>query len=98
MARVQGEYLWNHSNGSMLTDFFVNEFIGGDQGMGSPYVDGFFIGVTCPTTTTLLVSPAGFERRRHSLWQMTTGVQLGRLKRTRAPCRSVVCPLQMSLQ
>ena len=34
-----GEYLWNHSNGSMLTDFFVEEFIGGEQGMGSPYVD-----------------------------------------------------------
>ena len=34
-----GEYLWNHSNGSMLTDFFVKEFVGGEQGMGSPYVD-----------------------------------------------------------
>ena len=35
----------------MLTDFFVNEYIGGDQGMGSPYVDGFFIGATCYATT-----------------------------------------------
>ena len=34
-----GEYLWNHSNGSMLTGFFVEEFVGGEQGMGSPYVD-----------------------------------------------------------
>ena len=44
VERVQGEYLWNHTNGSMLTDFFLNELIGGEQGMGSPYVDGMFIG------------------------------------------------------
>ena len=38
-----GEYLWNHTNGSMLTKFFVDTFIGGDQGMASPFIDGFFI-------------------------------------------------------
>ena len=27
----------------MLTKFFVDTFIGGDQGMASPFIDGFFI-------------------------------------------------------
>jgi hypothetical protein len=43
MMNLAGEYLWNHTNGSMLTDFFVSEFIGGEQGMASPFVDGFYI-------------------------------------------------------
>ena len=47
MAHVlKGEYLWNHTNGSMLTDFFVKEYIGGEQGMGSAYVDGMYIGTS----------------------------------------------------
>lgn len=36
-----GEYLWDHRNGSMLRDFLINTYIGGDTGLGSPYVDGF---------------------------------------------------------
>jgi hypothetical protein len=38
-----GEYLWNHSNGSMLTEFLVQGYTLDSQGLGSPYVDGFYI-------------------------------------------------------
>jgi hypothetical protein len=38
-----GEYLWNHSNGSMLTEFLVQGYTLDKQGLGSPYVDGFYI-------------------------------------------------------
>jgi hypothetical protein len=39
----------------MLTEFFVKEFIGGEQGMGSPFVDGFFIDVSEWLSLTMLV-------------------------------------------
>eukprot|EP00054_Salpingoeca_dolichothecata_P010503 m.58577 g.58577 ORF g.58577 m.58577 type:complete len:407 (-) comp19026_c0_seq2:20-1240(-) len=37
-----GEYLWDHRNAS-LRDWIINEYILGDAGMGSPYVDGMYI-------------------------------------------------------
>jgi hypothetical protein len=43
--------LLQHRNGSMLTDFLVNDVIGHKTlGMGSPYVDGFYIDDTVRRT------------------------------------------------
>ena len=39
--------LLQHRNGSMLTEFLVNEVIMGKLGMGSEYVDGFYIDDGC---------------------------------------------------
>jgi hypothetical protein len=59
-------YLWDHRNSS-LTDFLINEYILGKNGMASPYVDGFYIGscnlrcVRCKTwagAAKLAVAPA----------------------------------------
>jgi hypothetical protein len=38
-----GEYLFDHRNGTMLRDWLVNEYVLGDDAIGSPYVDGLFI-------------------------------------------------------
>lgn len=38
-----GEYLFDHRNGSMLRDWLIAEVILGPNGMGGPYMDGFFI-------------------------------------------------------
>jgi len=38
-----GEYLFDHRNGSMLTNWLVNEYILGKNGLGSPFIDGYFI-------------------------------------------------------
>jgi len=38
-----GEYLFDHRNGSMLTDWLVNEYILGPTGVGSDAIDGLFI-------------------------------------------------------
>jgi hypothetical protein len=36
-----GEYLWDHRNGSMLTEWFTEEYVGGsDYGLGNDSVDG----------------------------------------------------------
>ena len=36
-----GEYLWDHRNGSMLTQWFTEEYVGGsDYGLGNDSVDG----------------------------------------------------------
>eukprot|EP01052_Picozoa_sp_SAG31_P030716 SAG31_NODE_3175_length_4586_cov_4.176064_4_plen_122_part_00 len=36
-----GEYLWDHRNGSSLTDWFIEDYIGGETyGLGNPNVDG----------------------------------------------------------
>jgi hypothetical protein len=37
---MSGRYLWNHANGSMLRDFLVNEYIGGEAGLANPNIDG----------------------------------------------------------
>ncbi len=37
------EYLFDHRNGSMLTKWLLEEYIGGPTGIDSPLVDGFFI-------------------------------------------------------
>ena len=38
-----GEYLWNHANGTMLRTWLIDEFLLGPTGLGSPYVDGFYV-------------------------------------------------------
>jgi hypothetical protein len=38
-----GEYLFNLTNGSMLRDWLVNDFLLGPTGLGNPAIDGFFI-------------------------------------------------------
>jgi len=38
-----GEYLWDHRNGTMLRNFLLNEHIAGENGLGNPNIDGFFI-------------------------------------------------------
>eukprot|EP00039_Didymoeca_costata_P002169 m.57998 g.57998 ORF g.57998 m.57998 type:complete len:517 (-) comp11147_c0_seq1:29-1579(-) len=39
-----GEYLWDHRNGSMLTKWFTEEYIGGSTyGLGNENVDGFYL-------------------------------------------------------
>jgi hypothetical protein len=38
-----GEYLFDHRNGTMLTDWLLNEYILSETSVGSPYVDGLFI-------------------------------------------------------
>ena len=38
-----GEYLWNHANGTMLRQWIIDEFLLGPTGLGSPYVDGFYV-------------------------------------------------------
>ena len=42
-AQPCGEYLWNHANGSMLRDFLVNEYVGGEAGLANPNIDGVFL-------------------------------------------------------
>jgi len=37
-----GEYVFDHRNGSMLRQWFIDEFIGGEDGIDSPFIDGFF--------------------------------------------------------
>ena len=36
-----GEYVFDHRNGSMLTQWMIEEFVGGEDGIDSPYIDGF---------------------------------------------------------
>ena len=39
-----GKYMFDHRNGSMLTKWLVEEYMGSDsRGLGNPNVDGFFI-------------------------------------------------------
>jgi hypothetical protein len=38
-----GEYLFDHRNGSMLTEWLLNEYILSNTALGSPYIDGLFI-------------------------------------------------------
>ena len=38
-----GEYLWDHRNGTMLTNFLADEVIGGKLGMGNANIDGMFM-------------------------------------------------------
>jgi hypothetical protein len=38
-----GEYLFDHRNGSLLTDFLVNEYVISQTAVGSPVIDGLFI-------------------------------------------------------
>ena len=38
-----GMYAFDHRNGSMLREWFVNEFIGGENGLGNPAVAGFYL-------------------------------------------------------
>eukprot|EP01052_Picozoa_sp_SAG31_P033562 SAG31_NODE_3812_length_3860_cov_1.918107_1_plen_261_part_00 len=35
-----GEYVFDHRNGSMLRQWFIEEFVGGQNGIDSPYIDG----------------------------------------------------------
>merc|ERR1712070_408890 len=35
-----GEYLWNHTNGTMLQDFLVNQFVMGQHGVVHSAIDG----------------------------------------------------------
>lgn len=55
-----GEYLWDHRNGSMLRDFFVNEYILGANGLANPNVDGFYLDDHwfVPQPTTAQPTPA----------------------------------------
>lgn len=39
----EGEYLFDHRNGSMLTEWLLKEYILSDTSLGSPFVDGMFI-------------------------------------------------------
>eukprot|EP01119_Soliformovum_irregulare_P015421 TRINITY_DN433_c0_g1_i3.p1 TRINITY_DN433_c0_g1~~TRINITY_DN433_c0_g1_i3.p1 ORF type:complete len:443 (-),score=85.63 TRINITY_DN433_c0_g1_i3:44-1180(-) len=38
-----GEYLFDHRNGSMLTEWLLNEYVLSPTALGSPYIDGLFI-------------------------------------------------------
>ncbi len=38
-----GEYLWNHTNGTMLRDWLINEHLLGPTGLGNPAVSGFYV-------------------------------------------------------
>ena len=58
-----GEYLFDHRNGSMLTRWFTETYVGGDQyGLGNPSVDG--CEHYCSTA-----SASSMSRRRLSLMQ-----------------------------
>lgn len=37
-----GEYRFDHRNGSMLQQWFIDEFVGGPHGIDNPAIDGFF--------------------------------------------------------
>lgn len=37
-----GEYLFDHRNGSMLQQWFIDEFVSGPDGIDSPDIDGFY--------------------------------------------------------
>ena len=37
-----GEYLFDHRNGSMLREWFIDTFVGGPHGIDNPAIDGFF--------------------------------------------------------
>ena len=37
------EYVYDHRNGSMLTKWLIDEYVGGPFGTGSPHVDGVFV-------------------------------------------------------
>ena len=36
-----GEYLFDHRNGSMLREWFIDTFVGGPHGIDNPAIDGF---------------------------------------------------------
>lgn len=38
-----GEYVFDHRNGTMLQQWFVDEYFGGDTALGNANVDGFYI-------------------------------------------------------
>lgn len=33
--------VFDHRNGSMLRQWFIDDFVGGEDGIDSPYIDGF---------------------------------------------------------
>ena len=37
------EFVYDHRNGSMLTKWLIDEYVGGPFGTGSPHVDGVFL-------------------------------------------------------
>ena len=46
-----GEYIFDHRNGSQLTTWLTDSYIGGKKyGLGNPNVDGFFLDVRTPPT------------------------------------------------
>ena len=34
-----GEYLFDHRNGSMLQKWFIDEYVGGPDGIDSPHIE-----------------------------------------------------------
>ena len=62
-----GEYLWDHRNGSMLTQFLVDEVVGGtERGMGNANIDGLFM-------DDVWSARGPSEEDRHSLTDMGLG-------------------------
>jgi hypothetical protein len=58
-------YLWDHRNSS-LTDFLINEYILGKNGMASPYVDGFYIGSCAHELVMCAMQDMGRRRKAGS--------------------------------
>ena len=42
-TELNTRYLWDHSNGTQLREFLVDEYVGGAAGLASPDIDGVFL-------------------------------------------------------